>query len=136
MTKFMPMAKARRFLFAGVDSFRVQTMTPIESITTLHEHTNIHPGVLAKKDQASDLVAARYRLISDRNTPATAAYRAKTMAIVMTILGYLPSLPWSKGDCWSCLADRLFGVRSCMRPKRGVASKSQPPWCSLPEAEK
>jgi len=69
-------------------------MTPIENIPTMDEHTKIHPGVLAKKDQTSGLVDARYRLISDRNTPATAAYRAKTMAIVMTILGNLPSLPW------------------------------------------
>jgi len=100
-------------------------MTPIENIPTMDEHTKIHPGVLAKKDQTSGLVDARYRLISDRNTPATAAYRAKTMAIVMTILGDLPSLPWSTRNCWFRLATSLFGVLFCTRPKRGVASTRQ-----------
>jgi hypothetical protein len=73
MTRFMQIANAMRLLFAGVDSFRVQMMIPAESSTTMHELTNIHPGVLSKKCQASsDLVAVRYRLMSDRNRPPTA----------------------------------------------------------------
>jgi len=68
----MQIAKAMRLLFAGVDSFRVQMMMLTENNTTMHEHTNIHPGVLSKKYEASDRVAARYRLTSDRNTPPIA----------------------------------------------------------------
>jgi hypothetical protein len=78
------MISMNTFLFCP-ELLKIQIVQPTEKSTIAEAQNNMVPGLLNKKDHASGLVPARYRLNSARKTPASSAHNAKKITYSLSL---------------------------------------------------